>query len=188
MNRDAKERLMIEMLPLIQRAAARFCARVPVSRDDAFQEACVGVWKAIDDFDPALSIAPWTFLSRRAVGAMLDYVRERVHPFGSVRRHKHKRLMSLNAVTYDDGHNPTTLGSCIPDHRPSPMEAVESEEAVQDILKHVWPHERRILRAVCVDGQRQRDVAVAMGVSESSVSQLYRQAVHSLKEVPHAHL
>lgn len=166
MTHATKERLLMEQLRNIRTTVAAFCRRVPVNRDDAEQEAMIGAWKALDSYESSRGYKVWTFIRPRVMGAMLDYVRERIHPLGNIRFHNHAPVASLSALA---------LESLI-----APGEPEESD--VANLLKSLAAEDRDMLTRHFIDGVPQNQIARELGISSSSVSWRIRQLLNQLRQ------
>ncbi|SDE07759.1 RNA polymerase sigma-B factor [Paenibacillus sp. UNCCL117] len=75
-------------------------------------------------------------------------------------------------------------GSTIGDVIGSPSDAyqlVDNRLALQEALVHLKPEEQKVLELAYVEGQSQRTIAQALGVSQMSVSRIQKRALDKLK-------
>lgn len=159
MDRDEKERNLIELLPTIRRAAFRVSSRLMVNHDDALQEALVAAWVALDDFDESRGCKVWTYLSPRVTGAVVDYVRDKTHQFANNRMMKHKRVRSLNVLAIRGDH-PVELSDLLEDYRETPQDRVEADEAFEELTGGSV-----LLHRLYFDDDKIKDVAKQLGWS-----------------------
>ncbi|MEK8130922.1 sigma-70 family RNA polymerase sigma factor [Paenibacillus filicis] len=76
-------------------------------------------------------------------------------------------------------------GSTIGDVIGSPSDAYQSVDnklALQDALVHLKPEEQKVLQLAYEEGQSQRTIAQALGVSQMSVSRIQKRALDKLKD------
>lgn len=75
---DSASRLILEYLPLIQKIAGKFIARLPasLSRDDLVNAGMLAMHYAIENYDSSHGVKIETYAYHKVQGAMLDYLRE----------------------------------------------------------------------------------------------------------------
>jgi RNA polymerase sigma factor FliA len=75
--RADRDRLLEQHAPMVKRIARHLMARLPetIQVDDLIQAGMMGLWEAIDKFDPAQGTPFESFASFRIRGSMLDEVR-----------------------------------------------------------------------------------------------------------------
>lgn len=166
MDREIKERLLLDLLPFIRRAARLFAMRSGLCRDDLEQEGVIAAWKKLGSYDESRG-CPAAFVNSRVRGSMLDFAR-RSHMIGQFRgERKPPKVQPLG-----DLH----------DRRRTEMDEVLRHEDFEDLLKNCYPDERAILRRIYLEGVWQREVAVERDVTNVRVSQLVVSAYERIRE------
>lgn len=181
MTNDAKEQLLLDLLPHIKAEAAQLSRRSRVPAEDLAQEGSLAAWRAMDRRDESLSYRAWTFLRYRVVGAMKDYIRSKRHLLGSTQYHKLPRVASLAMSSSVDGRA-TALGETVPDTHPDPLDEAISLDGFEMILKRCYPKERVLLRRIFINGTTQTEIAAEQGVALSAISNRFQRAMGRIRE------
>lgn len=164
-------------------AAAYFAARVvpPHLREDAFQEAAIGVLAALPRFDPSRGVSLKTFLSWRAIGAVRDWGR-RQDPLGR----RHRRLVkegeceSPTEIPLDRAQDGMPFQ--LADLRPSPeTEAIRADVPAR--IARLKPQYIRVLTAYYWEGRSLKQIGVELDVHESRACQIKASALRQLRPV-----
>jgi RNA polymerase sigma factor FliA len=105
-----EEELVIEHLPLAQRAVSDMLQRVPrhVSRSDLLSAAMAGLAQAARAFDPDRGITFDRFASARIRGALLDELRSRDWASRSVRARDRNMAAAVDDLTARNGVAPSS--------------------------------------------------------------------------------
>lgn len=143
------------------------CRRLPrhVDRLAAENAALLAMWQAAGRFDPTREVAFETFAGRRMAGAVLDMVRQEA---GSRRRGPRRRRLALTGAE---------VGATGIDH------LLPWRERTDVPLRVLSAQQRRAVELCYGDGLTQVAAAAVLGVGESRVSQLLKQAVAELRLV-----
>lgn len=164
----------------MQAAACMGAKAVPPHlREDAFQEAAVGVLEALPRFDPSRGASLKTFLSWRAIGAVRDWSR-RQDPLSR----RHRRLVkeegceSPTAIPLDRLHDgmPFQLADC----RPSP----ETQAIWADVparIAGLKPQSTRVLTAYYWEGRSLKQIGSELGLHPSRAVQIKASALKQLR-------
>ena len=107
-DQDAREKLINGNLRLVLSVIQRFCGRGE-NADDLFQVGCVGLIKAIDNFDTSLDIQLSTYGVPMIIGEVRRYLRDNnmVRVSRSVRDLAYRVLQAKEKLTRENGKEPT---------------------------------------------------------------------------------
>lgn len=107
-DKSAREKIINGNLKLVLSVIQRFCGRGE-SADDLFQIGCVGLIKAIDNFDTSLDIQLSTYAVPMIIGEIRRYLRDNniVRVSRSVRDLAYKVLQVKEKVLREKGKEPT---------------------------------------------------------------------------------
>ena len=107
-DKEAREKLINGNLRLVLSVIQRFCGRGE-NADDLFQVGCVGLIKAIDNFDTSLDIQLSTYGVPMIIGEVRIYLRDNnmVRVSRSVRDLAYKVLQAKEKLTRENGKEPT---------------------------------------------------------------------------------
>ncbi len=107
-DKSAREELINGNLRLVLSVIQRFCGRGE-NADDLFQVGCVGLIKAIDNFDTSLDIQLSTYAVPMIIGEIRRYLRDNnmVRVSRSVRDLAYKVLQAKEKLSRENGKEPT---------------------------------------------------------------------------------
>ena len=107
-DKEAREKLINGNLRLVLSVIQRFCGRGE-NADDLFQVGCVGLIKAIDNFDTSLDIQLSTYGVPMIIGEVRRYLRDNnmVRVSRSVRDLAYKVLQAKEKLIREKGKEPT---------------------------------------------------------------------------------
>lgn len=107
-DKEAREKLINGNLRLVLSVIQRFCGRGE-NADDLFQVGCVGLIKAIDNFDTSLDIQLSTYAVPMIIGEIRRYLRDNnmVRVSRSVRDLAYKVLQVKERISREKGKEPT---------------------------------------------------------------------------------
>ncbi len=131
-DKDAREKLINGNLRLVLSVIQRFCGRGE-NADDLFQVGCVGLIKAIDNFDTSLDIQLSTYGVPMIIGEVRRYLRDNnmVRVSRSVRDLAYKVLQEKEKLTRQNGKEPT-VEELAKELQVEKEEIVLSLDAIQD--------------------------------------------------------
>ena len=131
-DKDAREKLINGNLRLVLSVIQRFCGRGE-NADDLFQVGCVGLIKAIDNFDTSLDIQLSTYGVPMIIGEVRRYLRDNnmVRVSRSVRDLAYKVLQAKEKLTKETGKEPT-IDEIAKELNVEKEEIVLSLDAIQD--------------------------------------------------------
>lgn len=193
MTRSERDALIESLLPLARRAAIWGARRMPsVEFDELYSDACVGLVRAVDSFDPARGTALEVHVTATAQHEILDAARRRDH---LSRRHRRQLTeasvdasapLSLDQVRAESeaGEGPATLADLLAVDADG-ITAVEDADEARWVraLVHALPQpQRRVIEWLYLDSLNQVEVARMMQVTPSRVCQIARQAREQLAQ------
>ena len=131
-DKEAREKLINGNLRLVLSVIQRFCGRGE-NPDDLFQVGCVGLIKAIDNFDTSLDIQLSTYGVPMIIGEVRRYLRDNnmVRVSRSVRDLAYKVLQAKEKLTREKGKEPT-IEELAKELNVEKEEIVHSLDAIQD--------------------------------------------------------
>ena len=109
-NRDPKQReaLVLEYAPLVKRIVDTMAIRLPpnISKDELISGGVMGLFDAVDKFDPKRGIKFSTYASSRIKGVIIDELRKMDWVPTSVRRDIHKIENAIQTLAIKQGREP----------------------------------------------------------------------------------
>ena len=129
---EARQRLINGNLRLVLSIIKRFDYKNE-SIDDLFQVGCIGLIKAIDNFDTSLNVLPSTYLVPMIIGEIRRYLRDNnfIRVSGSLRDTAYKALQVKERLTLSNSREPT-IEEIAKELDMSPEDVTEALEAVQE--------------------------------------------------------
>ena len=147
-------------------------------REDAEQEAALGVLIAMARFDPSRGARLHTFLDYRAAGAVADWWRREDPATRS-----HRRAINAGDATGIAFRTTRVLRNHA-SPEPSPeVQYIRNEAGCRlrlAIIRRLSPRRRRILTGLYFEDRTCKEMAVAMGCS---VEAIYRSRMQALKQL-----
>ena len=204
----AREQLICGNLRLVLSVLQRFAGRGE-SADDLFQVGCIGLMKAIDNFDVNQPVRFSTYGVPMIVGEIRRYLRDNsaLRVSRSMRDTAYKVLRAREALMAENQREPTVeqlaqyLG--IPreevvfamDAISDPvcvMDQVKDEKgtddswldriALKDAIARLDPRQQSILALRFCQGKTQMEVSSEIGISQAQVSRLEKTALGSIRK------
>ena len=131
-DKQAREELINGNLRLVLSVIQMFCGRWE-NPDDLFQNGCIGLIKAIDNFDTSLDIQLSTYAVPMIIGEVRRYLRDNnmVRVSRSVRDLAYKVLQAKEKLTRENGKEPT-IEEIAKELQIEKEEIVLSLDAIQD--------------------------------------------------------
>jgi RNA polymerase sigma factor (sigma-70 family) len=174
MDRTEKERLLLDLLPLIRHVAGKFSRHdVGFERDDVQQEACIAAYKALDEYDPALGIKLSTWVWNGIVFHLKSRWATAHHP----KRWTEDRPWSLSFKAGGDEDN-KLLADTIPDHRSSPF---QEQFEFQEAIRPCFCHERSLLIQHFYQGYTFQEIGEQQHLSGERIRQKTAAAIERLR-------
>ena len=131
-DKSAREKIISGNLRLVLSVIQRFCGRGE-NADDLFQIGCVGLIKAIDNFDTTLDIQLSTYAVPMIIGEVRRYLRDNnmVRVSRSIRDLAYKILQVKERIIKENGKEPT-IEEIAKELKVDKEEVVMSLDAIQD--------------------------------------------------------
>ena len=206
-NSEARAQMIQGNLRLVLSVVQKFAGRGE-NLDDLFQVGCIGLIKAIDNFDPGLKVRFSTYGVPMILGEIRRFLRDntpmqarealqketgrepRVSEIAArVGSAPEQVAMALESIVepaslyepaYTDGDDTLAIMDRV--QEASCEESWISDIMFKDTVQALTPRERRIIALRYLSGQTQMQVAQAIGISQAQVSRLEKCALNHIKE------
>ena len=166
-DKAARARMVEGNLRLVLSVVQRFAQRGE-NLDDLFQVGCIGLIKAIDNFDPAQPVRFSTYGVPMIIGEIRRFLRD--NALESV-----VEPLSLDEPVYTDGGDAMYVIDQVRD--PDSEESWISGLQFRDTVAALSPREKRIMELRYLRGKTQMEVAQEIGISQAQVSRLEKGAL-----------
>ena len=197
---DARETYIKGNLRLVLSVIQRFSGSSE-NLDDLFQIGCIGLIKAIDNFDLSQNVKFSTYAVPMILGEVRRYLRDNnsIRVSRSLRDTAYKALsarelltkrnlreptiqspVSLYEPVYTDGGDPLCVMDQISDKKNREENWVE-QLSLSEAMKRLPVRERRIIDMRFFEGKTQTEVAGEVGISQAQVSRLEKNALKAMK-------
>ena len=210
-DEDAREKLIEGNLRLVLSVIQRFDKRGE-NPDDLFQVGCIGLIKAISNFDPDKQVRFSTYGVPMIAGEVRRYLRDNsvIRVSRSIRDVAYRVLQCKEALVTRLGREPTLEeiskeldAVCAPASLYDPvysdggdpltvMDQVRDTKNTEDgWMEHITlqnafralnDREKQILSLRFYDGKTQMEVASALGISQAQVSRLEKGAIGAMRK------
>ena len=171
-DEKARELLIEGNLRLVLSVIQRFDKRGE-NPDDLFQVGCIGLIKAISNFDPDKQVRFSTYGVPMIAGEIRRYLRDNsvIRVSRSIRDVAYRVLQCKEAQTLRLGREPTLEEI-----------AKELELPPEDVSQALGDREKQILSLRFGSGKTQMEVAGALGISQAQVSRLEKGAIGAMRK------
>ena len=204
-DRQARQEMVQGNLRLVLSVVQKFAGRGE-NMDDLFQVGCIGLIKAIDNFDPAQNVRFSTYGVPMIVGEIKRYLRDNnaVRVSRSIRdlachsmrareelQKKNGREPKISEIAaqvgqspeyepiYSDGEDSFAVVDQLRDA--TGEESWISDMMFRDTVRALSARERRIIALRYLGGKTQTQVAREIGISQAQVSRLEKAALSRIK-------
>ena len=189
----AREQLICGNLRLVLSVLQRFAGRGE-SADDLFQVGCIGLMKAIDNFDVEQPVRFSTYGVPMIVGEIRRYLRDNsaLRISRSMRDTAYKILRAREALLVETQREPTVeqLARYLDIPREDVVFAMDAFSdpvslnriALKDAIARLDPRQRSILALRFCQGKTQMEVSSEIGISQAQVSRLEKTALSSIRK------
>ena len=169
-NSEARAQMIQGNLRLVLSVVQKFAGRGE-NLDDLFQVGCIGLIKAIDNFDPGLKVRFSTYGVPMILGEIRRFLRDNtpIRVSRSVRDLAYHAMQAREALQKETGREPR-------------VSEIAARIMFKDTVQALTPRERRIIALRYLSGQTQMQVAQAIGISQAQVSRLEKCALNHIKE------
>jgi RNA polymerase sigma factor for flagellar operon FliA len=185
----AREALVHLYMPCVRTLARRLRFRVPpsVSIDDLVSAGAVGLLQAIDRFEPARGLQFRTYARHRIWGAMLDFLRGE-DPLSRTERRRRQVAAASEpdrtapppaTVSLEDFPAHEMLSVLAPTH--SSETAAVNRATLAEARQCLSARENRVISLLYELDWKSREVALALHVNESRISQIKGAALSKLR-------
>ena len=198
-DEQAKQKLVEGNLKLVLSVIQRFMGRGE-NPDDLFQVGCIGLLKAIANFDTSKQVRFSTYGVPMIAGELRRYLRDYspIRVSRSVRDTAYRVLqdvpleevvgamdaiaspVSLYEPVYSDGGDPLTVMDQVRDTKNTDERWLDSI-AIRQAISQLSAREKRILALRFYDGRTQMEVAGSIGISQAQVSRLEKNALSAIR-------
>ena len=205
-DQDARQQMIQGNLRLVLSVVQKFASRGE-NLDDLFQVGCIGLIKAIDNFDPSQKVRFSTYGVPMICGEVKRYLRDNnaVRVSRSIRDLAYHSMQAREELQMRDGREPKiseiaaqvgaspenvamALESAVaPTSLYEPVfsdgeESWISDMMFRDTVRALSPRERRIIALRYLGGKTQTEVAKEIGISQAQVSRLEKGALCQIRE------
>lgn len=154
--------------------------------DDLMQEGRIGLWQAMQRFDPSRGVQLLSYAGKAVDYWMMTFVNRRSHLV------RFKAGEEISMVWLDapmDGDKEFTMhGALVVPSQDDEWEADDRHARLMRAVSRLREIERRVVDEVIIKGRTQREVAVEMGCSHTWVQQLLDKAMKSLRRALHVRI
>jgi len=173
---------------MARKLAKSFKAQFPSHRDEFDSAAMLGLVEAAQAWDPARNVVFSTFARQRVLGSLLD-VQRRMIPRGFAADPEHAPVvtsLSSGPVAFVLEHEDTRWRLLrlrnwrIDEKQPPPDKSLSDREDLDAWLRQLPARHASILHALCVEGLTQQETARRLGLCQSRVCVLRREALSLL--------
>jgi RNA polymerase sigma factor for flagellar operon FliA len=184
---------LLEWYPMVERIAHRAAATygLPngVDTDDLISSGVLGLAEAWDRYDPERGVAFEAFAIPRVKGSIVDAIRaadwvpRKARQRARLTGESVAMLVSIDESRSSEDGDRTTADK-IADTDPEPGNALLVDEGRRELvscLNHLPERERMIVTLHYFERVALQDIAKALGVTESRVSQLHTRALRMLR-------
>ena len=177
-DKDARERYIKGNLRLVLSVIQRFSGSQE-NLDDLFQIGCIGLIKAIDNFDITQNVKFSTYAVPMILGEVRRYLRDNnaIRVSRSLRDTAYKALC---APVFTDGGDPLYVMDQISDKKNREENWVE-DLSLLEAMKRLPDRERHIIDMRFFEGKTQTEVAQEIHISQAQVSRLEKNALRSMR-------
>jgi RNA polymerase sigma factor (sigma-70 family) len=160
MTRETKERLFLDLLPMIRAAGRTFARRAGYPVDDIVQEASIAAWVGLDSYDASKS-QPWTYAAHCIHWHLLTYWR---------RAHNKSRFAD---------NRPATLTDEPADHR---LNEYGSSMEFEELISVCSEVDRDVVLLRYRDGLTQQETGERLGITHQRVQVKEKRALGRMRE------
>ena len=184
----AREKLVTGNLRLVLSVIQRFSNRSEQA-DDLFQVGCIGLMKAIDNFDISQNVRFSTYAVPMIIGEIRRFLRDytALRVSRSLRDMAGKAMQVKKRLT-DELNREPTVGEIAKEMNLPETEVVYALDAVVDPVAleegigHLNEREQRIVKLRYFQMKTQMEVSREIGISQAQVSRLEKGALERLKK------
>ena len=195
---DAREQYIKGNLRLVLSIIQRFSSSGE-NADDLFQVGCIGLMKAIDNFDRNLNVKFSTYAVPMIIGEVKRYLRDNhsMRVSRSLRDTAYKAISTRESLTKKLNHEPTidAIAKEIDMKKEDVLFALDAIATPLSLYEDVWvesialkeamdrlpDREYDIIKMRFFEGKTQTEVADEISISQAQVSRLEKNALKQMK-------
>ncbi|MRJ01899.1 MAG: sigma-70 family RNA polymerase sigma factor [Epsilonproteobacteria bacterium] len=199
---EEKQRIILENTALVKKVASKIFFKLPkdsgIEFDELVNTGIIGLIKAIDKFDEKKArFSTYAYIKIR--GEILDYLRS-LHIMPRSMREKIKRekeegrdvplsnlaiMISMEKALGQEEGSARLIDIMVSEEQGPEDRAVQSQlhEKVREAMEQLNEKERRTLQMFFFEEREPKEIAKALKVSQSRVSQIKSQAINKLKRL-----
>ena len=174
-DQQARELYITGNLRLVLSVIGRFSSSGE-NIDDLFQIGCIGLMKAIDNFDLSHQVKFSTYAVPMIIGEVRRFLRDN----NSIRVSRSLRDIAYKTVSARDGGDTLYVMDQISDKKNKEDNWVQ-EIALCEALKKLPKREQRIIKMRFYEGKTQMEIAQEIHISQAQVSRLEKSALKTMK-------
>lgn len=174
-DEEAKEKLINGNLRLIVYIAQRY-ENTGIGIEDLFSIGVIGLIKGANSFDVEKNIQFATYASRCIENEILMFLRKQ--------RKAPQNPISLDEpLSVDNEGNELTLSDVVKDNSISDPSDFMNNEYLQQAMLKLKPKYRKIIEYRFMKEMTQKEVAVALNMTQSYVSRIEKRAINIMKDI-----
>ena len=176
-DKAARQSMIEGNLRLVLSVVQRFSQRGE-NMDDLFQVGCIGLIKAIDNFDPAQQVRFSTYGVPMIIGEIRRFLRDNnaLRVSRSLRDTAYRAMQSREELEKQLGRELDQVRD--PDGEDSWISGLQFRQTVAGLT----PREKRIMELRYLKGKTQMEVAQEIGISQAQVSRLEKAALEQFHQ------
>ena len=177
---EAEKRQLLTRVRLVLSVVQRFAQRGE-NLDDLFQVGCIGLIKAIDNFDPAQPVRFSTYGVPMIIGEIRRFLRDNnaLRVSRSLRDTAYRAMQSREELEKQLGREPTVDEIA----QKTGLSRREVSAALESTVAGLTPREKRIMELRYLKGKTQMEVAREIGISQAQVSRLEKAALEQFHQM-----
>ncbi len=197
-----KQQIILDNTALVKKVASKIFFKLPrdsgIEFDELVNTGIIGLIKAIDKFDDKKAqFSTYAYIKIR--GEILDYLRS-LHVMPRSMREKIKKekeegkdiplsnlaiMISMEKALGSEEGSPRLIDVMVSEDIGPEEQAIRSQmgDMIHDAMEQLNEKERRTLQMFFFEERDPKEIAQALGISQSRVSQIKSQAVRKLKVI-----
>ena len=190
-DKEARERYIKGNLRLVLSVIKRF-GNSSENADDLFQIGCIGLMKAIDNFDTTLMVRFSTYAVPMIMGEIRRYLRDN----SSIRVSRSLRDIAYKAIYAKENYikknlKEPTIAEIAGGDTLYVMDQISDKKnkedywlenlSLQEAMNRLGERERHIIDMRFYEGKTQMEVAQEIGISQAQVSRLEKTALRNMR-------
>ncbi len=199
---ERKQQIILENTPLVKKVASKIFFKLPrdagIEFDELVNTGIIGLIKAIDKFDESKAqFSTYAYIKIR--GEILDYLRS-LHIMPRSMREKIRKekeegkdiplsnlaiMISMEKAIGGEDSSMRLIDVMVSDDISPEDQAISSQvgDKIVEAMEQLSEKERRTLQMFFFEEREPKEIASALGISQSRVSQIKSQAIKKLKTI-----